>query len=44
MGHIIPKLFEVADIKVQAESPAKEIEPLKEILSDADFHEVISGF
>ena len=44
MGHMIPKLFEVADIKVQVHGPAKEIEPLKEILEDADFYEAISGF
>ena len=44
MGHMIPKLFEVADINVQVHGPAKEIEPLKEILKDADFYEAISGF
>ena len=35
MGHMIPKLFEVSDITVQVQGPAKEIEPLKEILPDA---------
>ena len=44
MGHMIPKLFEVADINVQVHGPAKEIEPLKSILEDADFYEAISGF
>ena len=44
MGHMIPKLFEVADITVQVQGPAMEIEPLKEILPDADFYEAISGF
>ncbi len=44
MGHMIPKLFEVADIKVQVHGPAKEIEPLKAVLEDADFYEAISGF
>ena len=44
MGHMIPKLFEVADINVQVHGPAKEIEPLKAILEDADFYEAISGF
>ena len=44
MGHMIPKLFEVADIKVQVHGPAKEIEPLKAILPDADFYQAISGF
>ena len=44
MGHMIPKLFEVSDITVQVQGPAKEIEPLKEILPDADFYEAISGF
>jgi len=44
MGHMIPKLFEVSDITVQVHGPAKEIEPLKEILPDADFYEAISGF
>ena len=43
MGHMIPKLFEVSDITVQVQGPAKEIEPLKEILPDADFYEAISG-
>ena len=43
MGHMIPKLFEVSDITVQVQGPAKEIEPLKEILPDADY-EAISGF
>ena len=44
MGHLIPKLYEVADITVQVQGPAKEIEPLKEILPEADFYEAISGF
>ena len=44
MGHMISKLFEVSDITVQVQGPAKEIEPLKEILPDADFYEAISGF
>ena len=44
MGHMIPKLFEVAAINVQVHGPAKEIEPLKKILEDADFYEAISGF
>ena len=44
MGHMIPKLFEVANINVQVQGPAKEIEPLKEMLPDADFYEAISGF
>ena len=44
MGHMIPNLFEVSDITVQVQGPAKEIEPLKEILPDADFYEAISGF
>ena len=44
VGHMIPKLFEVSDITVQVQGPAKEIEPLKEILPDADFYEAISGF
>ena len=44
MGHMIPKLYEVADIKVQVQGPANEIEPLKSILPDADFYEAISGF
>jgi len=44
MGHMIPKLFEVADINVQVHGPASEIEPLKEILKDAVFYEAISGF
>ena len=44
MGHMIPKLFEVADIDVQVHGPADEIEPLKEVLEDADFYEAISGF
>ena len=44
MGHMIPKLFEVADINVQIHGPAQEIEPLKAILPDADFYEAISGF
>ena len=44
MGHMIPKLFEVADINVQVHGPSEEIEPLKEILPEADFYEAISGF
>ena len=44
MGYMIPKLFEVADIYVQVQGPAREIEPLKAILPDADFYEAISGF
>ncbi len=44
MGHMIPKLFEVADINVQVHGPAEEIEPLKAVLADADFYEAISGF
>ena len=44
MGHMIPKLFEVAEINVQVHGPAKEIEPLKAVLEDADFYEAISGF
>ena len=44
MGHMIPKLFEVADIKVQVHGPAEEIDPLKAVLEDADFYEAISGF
>ena len=44
MGHMITKLFEVADIKVLVQVPAKEIELLKEIYPDADFYEAISGF
>ena len=44
MGHIIPKLFEVSDITVQFQGPAKEIELLKEILPEADFYEAISEF
>ena len=44
MGHMIPKLFEVADINVQVHGPAEEIEPLKAVLEDADFYEAISGF
>jgi len=44
MGHMVPKLFEVSDIIVQVQGPAKEIEPLKEILPDADFYEALSEF
>ena len=44
MGHMIPKLFEVADIEVQVHGPAEEIETLKAVLVDADFYEAISGF
>ena len=39
---MIPKLFEVSDITVQVQGPAKEIEPLKEILLGTDFFEAIS--
>lgn len=44
MSHMIPKLFEIADIKVEIHGPANEIEPLKEILPDAEFYTAISGF
>jgi len=45
MGHMIPKLFEAVDIKVQVQVPAKKIEPLKVIIRpDAEFYEAISGF
>ena len=44
MGHMIPRLFEVSDIPLQVQGPAEEIEPLKEILPEADFYETISGF
>ena len=44
MRHMIPKLFEVADINVQVQGPASEIEPMKEILPEAYFYEAISGF
>tara|TARA_B100000941_G_scaffold241916_1_gene185636 strand:- start:91 stop:444 length:354 start_codon:yes stop_codon:yes gene_type:complete len=44
MGHLIPKMFEVADIKVQIHGPENEIEPLKEILPDAEFYIALSGF
>ena len=44
MGHIIPKLFEVADINAQVHGPFEEIEPLKAVLEDTDFYEAISGF
>ena len=44
MGHMIPKLFEVADIDVQVHGPAEQIKPLKAVLEDADFYEAISGF
>ena len=37
MGYIIRKLFEVTDINVQVQCPAKEIEPLIEILPESDF-------
>ena len=37
MGHMIPKVFELADINVEWHVLAKEIEPLKEILPEADF-------
>ena len=39
MGYIIPKLFEVSDINAQVQGLVKEIEPLKEILPEADFYE-----
>ena len=38
MGHMSPKLFEVADINVQVQGPAKKIEPLKLLLPYADFY------
>ncbi len=41
---MIPKLFEVADVNVQVHGPAKEIEPSKTIIEDANFYESISGF
>ena len=41
---MIPKLFELTEINVQVQGPAKEIEPLKEKLEDADFYVTISGF
>ena len=41
---MIPKLFEVSDITVQVQGPANEIEPLMELLPDADVYEAISGF
>ena len=41
---MILKLFEVADNNEYGHGPAKEIEPLKKILKDADFYEAISGF
>ena len=41
---MIPKLFEVSDITVHVQVPAKDIESFKEILPDADFYEAISGF
>ena len=44
MGNMIPKLFEVSDITVQVKGPAKKIEPLKEILPEADFYEAVSKF
>ena len=44
MGHMIPKLFEVAIINLQVQGTSKEIESIKEIVLDADFYEVISGF
>ena len=44
MGHMIPKLFEVSDITMQVQCPAKKIESLKEILPDAAFYGAISGF
>jgi len=44
IGHMIPKLSELSDITFQIDGPAKEIEPLKEILPDSDFYETISGF
>jgi len=42
MGHMIPKLFEVSYITVQVQGPVKEIEPLKDILPNAEFYEAIS--
>ena len=44
MRHMIPKLFKIAYINIQVQGPALEIEPLKEILPEADFYEAISGF
>ena len=44
MRHMILKLFEVADINVQVQGPASEIELLKEMLPESDFYEAISGF
>ena len=44
MRHMIPKLFKIAYINIQVQGPASEIEPLKEILPEADFYEAISGF
>ena len=44
MGQMIPKIFEVSDIIVQVQGPAKDIEPLKGTLPEADFYELISGF
>ena len=41
MGHIIPKLFEVADINAQVHGPFEEIEPLQAVLEDTDFYEAI---
>ena len=41
---MILKLFEVSDITVHVQGPAKDIEPLKKILPDANFYEAISGF
>ena len=32
MGHMIPKLFEVADINLQVHGPAEEIEPLLSLI------------
>ena len=44
MGHMIPRLFEVADIDALVHGPSEEIEPLKAVLENADFYEAISGF
>jgi len=44
MGQIIPNFFEVSEITLQVQGPAKEIEPLKESLPETDFYEAISGF
>ena len=41
---MITKIFEVSDITVKVQATAKAIELLKEILSEYDFYEAISGF